>query len=746
MPRPPRLVPVVLTLAVALPLSVPAARAAAPQFWRFEGVRTLLEGDLQNLSLDSEGRLRLGPEPRVLFDPQAPNAWCVTRDGKGALVVGTGSDGRVFRVEETDPPSGKVILDADELEVHSVVVGRDGRIYAATSPDGAVRVIEKDGTSRVFFDPPDTYIWALAFDSAGRLLVATGAQGRVYRVAPDGTSETLLDSSQTHVLSLAVDAHDRVYAGTAPEGVVYRIDGPGKAFVLLDSSFREVKALALAPDGGIFAAVVDGGGNAGPATPSTTAPASSASATPPVAEVSVTESFAVLAPAGSLGPAPPGRSSGATPAAPKGAVLYIDPTGAVDTLWTSTDDTPHSLLRAGGGVLVGTGDRGKVYRVEQDGSWSLVATLPAKQVTGLAGDGKGTVAATSNPARLFTLPDAAATTGSLTSAVRDAQTVAAWGQVRWEGRAPAGTSVRLETRAGNTSTPDSTWGPWTAAAGSGRSGAIRSESARFLQVRVTLGGAAGKSPEVEAVSAAYLQRNLRPEVHSITVHPPGEVFQKPISVSGEPEILGLETDPLAEAGADRPTPGAPAATSFSRKLHQRGLRTFSWTADDPNDDALVYEVQYRLLADTHWRRLRRNVTEPVLAWDTSSVPDGRYVVRVIASDAPDNPPALALTGEKDSASFEVDNSPPVLEATLVPGTPARIHALARDAGSSIRRLEISVDAGRWEEVYPVDGIDDSSEETYDFPVPRADAPGARVVVLRVSDRLGNVATGRVDVP
>jgi sugar lactone lactonase YvrE len=746
MPRSAVLAAALLVLAAAFVALGPSARAAAPQFWRFEGIKTLLEGDLENLSLDAEGRLRLGPEPRAIFDPQAPNAWCVTRDGKGALVVGTGSDGRVFRVEEADPSSGKVILDADELEIHAVAVAPDGRIYAASSPDGAVRVIEKNGDTRVFFDPPDTYIWALAFDSAGRLLVATGAEGRVYRVAPDGSSETLLESSQTHVLSLAVDAHDRVYAGTAPEGIVYRVDAPGRAFVLLDSSFQEVKALALSPDGGIFAAVVGGGGSSGAATPPATSPPASPPATPPIAEVSVSENFALVTPGVSLGSTPPRGAGSAPPTAPKGAVLHIDPKGAIETLWKSTDDVPHSLLRTGRSVLVGTGDRGKVYRVEEDGEWALVATLPAKQVTGLSGDGKSTVVATSNPARLFSLPEAPATRGALTSAVRDAETVSAWGQARWEGRAPAGTSVRIETRSGNTSTPDSTWGPWTAAAGEGRSVAIRSESARFLQVRATLTGVDGKSPEVEAFSAAYLQRNLRPEVASITVHPPGEVFQKPISVSGEPEILGLEPDPLAEAGADRSTPGMPSATSFSRKLRQRGLRTFSWTAEDPNGDALVYDVQYRVLGDTRWRRLRRGVTEPVLAWDTSSVPDGRYLIRVIASDAPDNPPALALTGQKDSASFEVDNSPPSLEAALVPGPTDRIHATARDSGSPIRRLEISIDAGRWQEVYPVDGIDDSPEETYEFAVPPGDTPGPRVVVLRVSDRLGNVATGRVDVP
>ena len=112
----------------------------------------------------------------------------------------------------------------------------------------------------------------------------------------------------------------------------------------------------------------------------------------------------------------------------------------------------------------------------------------------------------------------------------------------------------------------------------------------------------------------------------------------------------------------------------------------------------------------------------------------------------DNPPALALTGYKDSASFEVDNAPPVLTASLVQTEPATIRAVARDAGTAIRRLEVSVDAGRWLEVYPTDGINDSKEETYQFPVPSNGGSAPRVVVLRVSDRLGNVATGRVDVP
>jgi sugar lactone lactonase YvrE len=725
---------VVLSIALAF-LLVPVARAAAPRFWRLEGTAAFLKGDFENLSLDSEARLRLGPAVRTLFDPETPNAWCVTGDDDGVLYIGTGNDGRLFRV---DGEEGSVLFDAEELEVHAVAVGPDGRVYAGTSPDGEVYAIDAEGQARSFFDPPETYIWALAFDERGNLVVATGGEGRVYRVRPDGTSETLLTSADTHVLSLALGGDDRIYAGSSPEGVVYRIDREGGVFVLLDSPYREIKALAVTEDG-VYAGAVNGGAVAPAAPPPPPGPT-----TAPVAEVTVTETFMPVPPVGTaVAAAAPVAPS---PAVPKGALLRIDPEGTVETLWSSQDDIPHAVAPVERGVLVGTGDKGKVYRVRPDGAWALVASLPAQQVTGITTrDGRAAALVTSNPARLATFSRTTASEGTLVSEVKDAEAVAAWGRVRWEGNAPGGTEVRLETRSGNTASPDSTWGEWTAVASETPAGAIRSESARFLQLRLTLVGRNDATPEVEAVSAAYLQRNLRPRVTSITVHPPGQVFQKPISVTGEPEILGLGPDPLQGRNGDRPPPYAASATAFSRQLLQKGLRTFEWSATDPNADLLVYEVQYRALSDPRWRPLRKGLTEAVLAWDTTAMADGRYLVRVTASDAPDNPPALARSGHKDSTSFEVDNAPPALTASLVSGR-RRIRATARDAGSRIRRMEFSVDAGRWQEVYPLDGINDSSEETYEFAITANGGAGPHVVVLRVSDRLGNVATGRVDVP
>jgi hypothetical protein len=435
------------------------------------------------------------------------------------------------------------------------------------------------------------------------------------------------------------------------------------------------------------------------------------------------------------------------PGTPKGALLRILPSGEVDTLWSSSEETPHALLRAADRILLGTGNKGKLYQVRDDRTWSMVTVLPAEQVTALARrPGGAAVLATSNPGKVHLLEAVSGTRGTFTSKVKDTETVSVWGHLRWEVDLPAGAEVQMQTRSGNTGRPDSTWTDWSAPYTHREGDPIANERARFLQIKATLVGKEGASPLLDSVSAAYLQRNLRPQVQSITVHAPGEVFQKPISISGETEILGLEGGPGPDRAAAARASSMPPATTYSRKLYQRGIQTFSWKADDPNGDTLVYEVSYRAVGDRTFRTLRKGLTEAVLAWDTSTVPNGRYVIRVTASDAPSNPAPLALTGDKESLPFEVDNTPPTVTVTLTSRSPLRLRAVAKDDSSLIRRAEYSVDGGKWEEVHPTDGINDSREETYEITLETLSGSGPHIVVVRASDSLGNASTARVEVP
>jgi len=710
-----------------------SAQAAQPQFWKIEGARDFLDGTTEGLSVDSEGRVRLAPATSVLQDPEAPAVWCLARDAGGTLYAGTGNDGKVFRITGG---KGSVFFQASELEVHALAIGPDGHLYVGTSPNGKVYAVDSAGKSRVFYDPQSKYIWALAFDPAGNLLVATGGDAKIHRVDRQGKGQVVFTSFETHLTALALDGKGNLYVGSSPGGILYRVDPSLKVFVLHDSPYREVKALELGPDGSLYAAVVDGKEKEETTRPHPlpTPPTS------PAAEVTISESF-------SLGPSSTQPQPASLPRIPepragsqKGALLRVLATGEVDVLWSSPDETPHSIVRSEAGVLVGTGNKGKLYEIRDDRTWTMLAEFPAEQVTGLWRGPAGTLLATSNPGKIYALAAAVQPKGTFTSKVKDTDTVSAWGRLRWGASLPQGTEVQIHTRSGNTSNPDSTWSDWSKPYTHATGDPITSERARFLQVRAVLSGSGGACPVLDSLVAAYLQRNLRPQVLSVTVHPPGEVFQKPIALTGEIEILGLES-PSPDRGNPQP-PRLPPVTSYSRKQYQKGIQTFSWRAEDPNGDTLVYEVHYRLANDSRLHLLRKGLTEPVLAWDTSTVPNGRYVVRITASDAPSNPESLALSADKESAPFDVDNTPPSVSLTLLEAN--HVRAVVRDDNSIIRKAEYSVDGGRWQEVYPVDGINDALQETYEFTLGGLPS-GPHSVVVRATDLLGNAATGQIQI-
>jgi hypothetical protein len=329
--------------------------------------------------------------------------------------------------------------------------------------------------------------------------------------------------------------------------------------------------------------------------------------------------------------------------------------------------------------------------------------------------------------------------------VHDAQMIATWGTISWRGTATGGNKIELFSRAGNTETPDDTWSPWSAAYANGLGSAITSPKARYLQWRAVLTGK-GNGPVLTSVTAAYLQRNLRPQVRSITVHPPGIVFQKPFT-TGDPELAGFDDQSTPErklAAAASQQPGNSSA--LGRRTYQKGLQTLVWKADDENDDDLVYDVLFRREGEAAWKTLRKSTSDTILVWDTTTVPNGTYFVKIVASDAPSNPSGTALAGELDSVAFEVDNTAPTITVGTVRVERGRtiIPFDVKDDHSPVQHVEFSQDGQRWRGVFPVDGIADSREEHYELVVDGE--LGERGLTLRASDSMNNVETIHVDAP
>jgi hypothetical protein len=734
--------------------------ASTPTFWTVSTQADFLKGDVENLSIDSDGRVFLGPVTAQVAETSAPFLWTILSGADGTLWAGTGNEGQVLKIARDGKTS--TFFDAGEMEVHALAPAPNGGLFVATSPDGKIYQVAADGTSKTFFDPDDKYIWALAAAPDGGLFAATGEKGNIYKITADGKGSLFYKTNTTNVVALAVDKNGDLIAGTESPGRIFRIDKNAKAFVLVDAPFKEIHALKLGADGTIYAAAFSGA----PGGEDRSAPTVSTTQEPPRAPVpSVSaEITAITVVDASSGISSGGSSSGSSRSRnAKGAIFRIQPSGLWDTLWEATDDWPFDLLiEADGSLLVGTGKEGKIFRLAGDPARAtLLARVPARQVTSLIRDASGRViAATSNPGKVFSLATARAATGRYDSDVRDAGTVATWGVIRWRAAARPG-EVEIATRSGNTATPDETWSVWSKAYTAADGERITSPNARYLQWRALLKSSpaspkpadiasrAEAGPILTSVTSAYLPRNLRPEVTSITVHPPGTVFQRPFS-TGELEIAGFEdntsdgrspSQPNQASGATPP----PSAPALGRKVYQKGLQTFVWKAEDENDDRLQYDVFYRREGDTAWKPLKRGLWDAIVVWDTTSVPDGTYYVKVTATDTPSNSPATALVGEFESVSFDIDNTPPAVEVQSATraGTRATVKFVVRDEQSAVMRVEYSLDASRWRLAYPVDGIPDSRRE--EFEVTLDDADAARSIIIRVTDAMNNVATAVAEI-
>ncbi|MBI4888055.1 MAG: hypothetical protein HY824_13250 [Acidobacteria bacterium] len=723
-----------------------AGHAALPTFWQVSNEAEFLQGDVENLSIDAYGRLTLGPAVSPVYESSAPFLWTLVSAPDGGVFIGSGNEGQVLRVDANG--SSRVFFDAEELEVHAIAPAPSGGIYAATSPDGKIYRIDASGASAVFFDPPDRYIWSLVVDAAGNLFAGTGDKGQIYKITPDGRGAPFYNTKATHVMTLAFDRERRLLAGTESPGRVFQIDPGGKPFVLLDSPYNEIRALRVDARGDIYAAAVTGRGAQAPERPPVQAPEPPPQ---PVASVSTeVVSITIAADASSAvqtgTAATPQPSPRGTQALGTGAVYRIMPDGVSDLVWQLREDVPYDIaFENGGSVLVATGNEGKIYRLSGDPMQpTLLTRATVQQVTALLPDRTGRVLfATSNPGKVLRLSAERADRGTYLSDVRDAQSVATWGAIKWQAVASGGARVEIATRSGNTRTADETWSDWSASYTDPNGSPIASPRARYLQWRAVLAARSDQAPVLTSVTAAYLPRNARPRISSITVHPPGTVFQRPFP-TGEPEIAGFEGDtPDRRAAAQNAgattTTGGPA---LGRRAYQKGLLTLVWRADDENRDELVYDVLYRREGETAWKPLRRALRDEIFVWDTTSVPNGRYVAQVVASDLPSNAPDTALAGSMESTAFEIDNLPPTITVTGVRRDGARV-AIAfdvRDADSSVQKVEYSLDGDRWQAIYPKDGIADSRSEQFDLTLEGESA--ARAVIIRATDALNNVTSAR----
>jgi hypothetical protein len=716
--------------------------AVDTHFWQHGDRADFESGTLKNLSLRADGRIFLAPQFTEIFDSSTPYLWTLAADSKANLYTAGGGTGsgtaKIFVIDRAG--KSRPFAELDGLEIHAIALDSKDAVYAATDPDGKIYKIGSDGKPKLFYDPHQKYIWAMAFASNGDLFVATGDEGEIHRVSPSGTGSVFFKTEETHARSLAIDAQGNLIVGTEPSGLILRISPAepglmGQGFVLYQSPKREITAVAVTADGAIYASGV------GNKTAVAQAAPPPAPAPTPVISGAATAGNARITPVtGGPGPSIAGGSE----------VYRINPDGSPRKVWSSAQDIVYAIGFDGGGLpLVGTGNRGKIYRLDSDTVSTLLLDASPTQVTGFGrGPKNGDLyAITGNIGKVFRIGPGFEKNGSFESPVLDAGAFAYWGRISYRGLG----KITVFTRSGNRSHPESNWSPWIAlqaansaaeceACGAGRT---VSPSARFLQYKIDLTAAPGQpEPEVSYVETAYLPKNVAPEVEAIDITPANYRFP--------PQLLSLTPSnsitlpPIGQqksAGSGSVGEGGGSQTVN----YAKGFEGARWLASDENGDSLVYRVEIRGVKESGWKLLKENVKERYLSWDASAFPDGEYVLRVTASDSPSNPPDQALTASLVSDPFLIDNTPPQI-VNLTGGTAAgnklELRWTARDARSTIDRAEYSVNGGDWVLVDPVSRLSDSPDEEYHLLIDRPSS-GEQVIAIRVNDEFDNQAVDKV---
>lgn len=705
--------------------------AVTPAVWEHTTESDFTKGEHTWTVVSSLGEISLARKIEILMPVEkAPAVVSAVAADRGVVYAASGTTSSIYRIQG---PKAELLAELPSTIVCSLLWSNDVLLVGASGDTAEIWQIDRNGDAEILWMAPAAtkYVWAMVAPDRNTIYAATGPEGKVYAIDRSlGKGEVIFEADKKlakNILALARGANGLLYAGTDENGLVIEIDPRTKnSRVLLDAQEKEIAAIIPDDRGGLYVATSDAANAAAdgadkpngqktgrPSRPSPKRPTTQAASQPTSRQVDMPKMSAKSS------PSIPVRKASPTPSLAtngKGnAVYYIGADGLVRTRFRRPV-TILAMIMHEGRLILGTGNGGDIYAVATDGQETVrIADTDAKQITALADDGDGGIVfGSANKGSVGLLTRQLALSGTYTSAVLDAKQIAQWGSAVVDASPRPPAAITFATRSGNVAQPqEQTWTPWSDEQGIGaESWKISSPAGRFLQYRLTLKGSGVADPSVRGVRIIYQVGNLAPNVSAVKVQ-------------------------AVPAGQKRP----------GQTAGPRPIRKVSISATDSNGDKLAYDIEFRQVGSNNWIRIVEKQSKKEFLWDTRTVSDGVYELRITASDSPSNPPATALQGVRLSEPVTVDNSAPLAENLVAAtrGKKVTVSGLATDASTRIVTIHYSVDSqDKWIAVGPKDGIADSRAEPFAFDIEDIE-PGPHRIAVKVTDLVGNTGYAAVAV-
>ena len=740
-------------LLVAFPPAADRGWAVSSKITRHTTSADLLKGQTEDVVIDSRGTIQLGRASEVLVE-EFEDVWSINSivASGGTVYVGTSPNGGIYKYSlgkptkifplqedksarkkksrsspaapsnEPNEPSEPADANTAEAEKylsneHIFVMATDvsGRLLAGISGEKCKLCRLEAGKMETIFEPNDAkYIFAIATDDAGNIYLGTGPEGRVYQLDPLGRRAQLVyESRDKNILSLAIAKDSSIYAGSDSRGLVYKINPRSKtATVLYDSEQPEITALLStgtwsSEDSDLYAAATSAKVVQSEATFAAQLTTAGRPETPSPNSESVGKGGRKLQIANTKDrsddesgerkapPRPPTKPSEAS------HIYKITKDGFVTDIFSETAIF-FCLAEQDRKLLVGTGNSAQLFTVDPATEQQAIIyeDEQASQITALAVSADVVHVGTANPAKLIKLSKTFAAEGTYISDLVDAGQPARWGKLQIEADIPEGCKVLAASRSGNVKdVNDPTFSDWTELVEVTQPIQLRCPLGRFCQYKLVLRSEDGhKTPIIREVAVASTVPNLAPQVESISV------------------------DRVESSG-------------------KTGMFKIGYKAKDDNDDKLIYKIDFRKVARTNWIELKDELEASSFEWDGKTVEDGRYEVRVIASDERSNTTTTKLTGSRISDPVIVDNTGPVIRRHSIEkdGKAITLKLRISDELSAIGELHYTIDSNaEWKGTMPDDLVYDTTDENFTIVIEDL-KPGEHILTVRVKDAVDNTA-------
>lgn len=611
--------------------------------------RDYFRGIFENTSI-TDGVITLGHKLNTLYFSKNPFIWAMDYDeSTGIALIAESPTGYILEVTEGEKP--RIVGKTGEILIPCMTRDVSGNIYVGTAPYGRIYKRTSDREFVFFCKLDEQFVWDLKIDQSGNLLAATGNRGRIYRIDPSGKAEMLFDSPESHVQCLAIGKEGEIFAGTANQGVVFRIDPAGDAKPVFRSIGNSIDSILY--DNGILWIA----------------------------------SEELLYRLGKNG----------------GKKVYIFPENSVITV--SKDGN--------GNILAGTSDLGRVYRISPDGKVENLFESDINQVMKIVPlSGGDIMIATGNPGKIIRVSNKYNPSGKYLSESIDTGRVSDFGNIKWDALTPSGSSITLQTRTGDTSSPDSTWSKWSPVYSMKDGQKIVGPSGRYIQIRANFTSSGEKTPGLYSVSIFSRHKNHAPLL-AFESPSGGEKWSKKQKISWKAYIANPET------------------LSFSLYISGDYGKTWKVIKENINAD---------IPGEGTFNPNKEKPIKKSYKWKTRSSKDGNYIIKLTGFDRTD-PTNKQLRSEIISKPVVIVNKDP--EVTIISseevGGRGVVIGFAKSHMVNVKEVTYKINDEDTAIAYPLDGIFDNMREKFVIYLNKPYESRFKLKI-KVTDEAGNSKT------